>query len=455
MPSKADRERLWRLVGTEGTADQEHGGGVEVVSLFSMLLTTAADRGSVLPSAAVAAVAERYAYKASRLRVLYPQGDPFAGFTADGLEQLVKAGFLAINGDAYQSTNKVSYGTPLTVVPGKGRQRVQVTIDAPGAREMRDEIKTQQMNASSEAAKLRRDGPGMRPIDNAHVERLKESMREVGWIPTSHVLTANGGEWVIDGRHRLRAANALGVVAQEHDIKKINGEDITPAIALQLAKAANVQRAWTSADYKMWDQVYAEAGLTTDARENKRRWIRMLIEANPRRSDRDIAKEVGCSHVTVGTVRAQTPSVTSGQTSDHLSPTVTTVVTGSDGRDQVRPASKTGAPKSTTSTLQPTDGTAALGGPTPPSPPKPSPRRAEGSEPERVPEPVPDPGLPVEQGPAPVDDEPDEGPWHTVILQVTVAADANPFDVGKHLVDVLRLESGVIDVEYEVDESDG
>lgn len=403
-PGAAARRR--RLAG-----DGRNGGGVALVKLFATILQSALDHGGVTAEAVTGEIANRYQSDRNILRMNYGQDEPWPAFTVDGIEQLADRGLLDASGDRWVIGATFVPGKPLTVIPAAaGRRPITVTVEPSAARHRRDELVTQRMNAASEVSKLRPDGPGLRPVTRSLVEELKQSMEDVGWLRSSYVLTANGGQWIIDGRHRkVAAAEIDGIDPLEIDIPATEEE------ALRLARSANVQRPWTAAEYQAWDRVYQDAGLTGLARENRWKWIRLLIESDPTRSARSIADEVGgVNHHTVQSVKDELLSVTGGPSSAHQSQTVV----GRDGVQQVRQARRKAA-----AAPSPADVTAAFGPPKTPSPeraPDQVPARApdqdppaagsrspERAGPDRQPEPEP---VPV---PEPVKAEPvEETPIH-------------------------------------------
>jgi hypothetical protein len=335
------QRRLWRLIGTAGTSDTENGGGVEVVTLFRVILETALDEGAAGFDAILARIRNEYEYKTARLRQVYglhglltDGDDPFPAFVRDGLEQLTATHFLAEESPGvWRPTEKVVPGTLLAVVPETGRRRTSVMVEPAAIRELRNEAAVYRMNAGSEAAQLRPGAPGLRPLDEAHVRLIMQSMELEGrWLAHHPAIGDTEGRWIIDGRHRLEAARRLGI---EPVWNRIQVD--TPEQAVALAIAANKQRGWTTADYRRLDQKCEDAGLTARQRENKRAWVRYEIQQDQAsgkapRAAREIARLVGVSHMTVLAVRDEMEQVT-GQPASQ-SPNVV-------GRDGVERPGKT------------------------------------------------------------------------------------------------------------------
>lgn len=343
------QRRLWRLIGTDGTSDTENGGGVEVVTLFRVILETALDEGAVSLDPILAKARGEYEYKTARLRQVYKLHDlltngrdPFPAFVRDGFDQLVATHFLTEEApELWHATDKVIPGERLAVVPESGRRRVSVVIEPADIRELRNEAALYHMNAGSEAAQLRPGGPGLRPVNEKHVRLIMQSMELEGrWLAHHPAIGDTEGRWIIDGRHRLEAARRLGIEPVWNRIE-IDG----PEEAISLAIAANKQSGWTTEDYRRLDQKCEAAGLTARQRENRRAWVRHEIEKDAAtgqaRSAREIARVVGVDDSTVRKVRSEIEAVTGAGSIPHQSQTVV-------GRDGVaQPAKKTRRPKMT------------------------------------------------------------------------------------------------------------
>lgn len=71
-----------------------------------------------------------------------------------------------------------------------------------------------------------------RVINQSHVKKLSNRMKEIGWLPTSVVTINNGGD-VIDGQHRVKAAMAVGVPIRYKVSKGAGSEEMTLMNTLQ------------------------------------------------------------------------------------------------------------------------------------------------------------------------------------------------------------------------------
>lgn len=90
-----------------------------------------------------------------------------------------------------------------------------------------------------------------RPILDAHVQRLMQSMKAYGYLPSQpiHVVKRAGRLVIINGHHRFKAAMALGIA-----VFYLITEDVHDDVVA----AENVSKSWTVND---WCAMYAKRGI--------------------------------------------------------------------------------------------------------------------------------------------------------------------------------------------------
>lgn len=119
----------------------------------------------------------------------------------------------------------------------------------------------------------------MPPLSAEEYETLRRDITERGIVLVPVVKDQHGR--TLDGHHRMQIANEIGMTYRV-DVVQVRDDDE----ARSLARMYNIAR----------------RNLT---REQKRKLIADEISADPERSDRAIARLLGCDHKTVGSVRRE------------------------------------------------------------------------------------------------------------------------------------------------------
>jgi hypothetical protein len=131
---------------------------------------------------------------------------------------------------------------------------------------------------------IRTDG-GTQPragIDEEHVARLREALLAGATLPSLMVFYDGTDYWLADGFHRMRALRSNGAETLLCEVRQ-----------------------GTRRDAVLWSVGANQAHGLPRSRDDLRRAIERLLRDDEWRqwSDREIARRVGCSHATVGTVR--------------------------------------------------------------------------------------------------------------------------------------------------------
>lgn len=280
-------------------AGAEH--GLPLPALFAAVLDALQDHDGRTVADLVGLVATAMP-KRERLAELYGPADPFGDVVRDALDCLERQGIAARDGQgAWRTGEKFATGRPLRVVPGR---KVTVIVYAAEERDRRNLAEKRRMAVQGLAARLRPDGPGLRPLNEGHVESLAKSMREWGWLEHSTVVEDQHGR-ILAGRHRLEAAKRAGVDPPESRRVTTGSDDESLGYALD----SNLLRGWSAKERAGLDDELRVGGLTTETvAENlsnaaKRRLVEERLREDPARSDVLIAEGV-TTDKTVAEVRA-------------------------------------------------------------------------------------------------------------------------------------------------------
>lgn len=254
--NQADNARLDRLVG-DGNSEA----GIDLASLFRVILNQIQDSGDGIETAALTAPAQEAVSNHARVEHWYGEDKrgPWAALIGDALEQLQRRKLIEqTDGDLWHP--KFTPGKKLAIIPArKGRHgTVGLTLYSAAEREARGLAEKRRMEITSLAASLREDGPGLRPLAPEHVEALERSMRDYGYRKERPILVDQHGR-ILDGRHRIAAARRAGVTPEEKRVTVASDEE-----AVGFALLVNIERGWTKDERKRIDRVLQSAGLTVD-----------------------------------------------------------------------------------------------------------------------------------------------------------------------------------------------
>ena len=303
--NKQKKERRLRLFGG-GKTDRE-GGGMPLPSMVSQMLNHIQDNGPT-PIPDLVSMVENLHYKRERLEYIYHkghnlEGDAYVLFIDDLIGEMEEAGVVVRHGACLKLGPKFTLGSPLPLPDGMG-----ATIYAKPVRDVIGQASMHDLEIKSLAHDLLPERPGLRPINDSNVQRLADSMRAFGYMPEHPVLMDQHSR-VLSGRHRIKAAAAAGVqyVTRTIDV----ASDLE---ALAIAFTANEGSTFTRLERERIAKRLSAAGVSIDhigqviGRAGKRQLIEAKLLADPERSDRAIAKDIGVSHHTVATVRSELES---------------------------------------------------------------------------------------------------------------------------------------------------
>lgn len=210
-PTAPAQERIGRLTGRGRTDDR--GGGLPLTDLFGPILRTLLDEGLQPVDVLTAAVRGGFiGRKEDRLQYIYDQADPWSAVMDDALSQLESVGLVMADGARWELTGKFRPDKPLVVIRGaRGELAVKVTVASDATRAAR-EGETTAMYITELATELDPRRGGLRPLDMKRVGMLVESMRAFGFRkgPGYAIVKDQHGR-VLDGRHRIAAAEKLGI----------------------------------------------------------------------------------------------------------------------------------------------------------------------------------------------------------------------------------------------------
>jgi len=153
------------------------------------------------------------------------------------------------------------------------------------------------------------------------LHKTAEDIKARGLIhPVTTWVDKDGTEWLIDGRNRLDAMAAAGYSFKRHGQLIMSGDrkgqreperfKVVPPKGVEDRWALSYVRPYHGSDpYSYSDS--ANIKRRHLSKEDQKRIAAELVKADPARSDRSIAKEVGLSPTTVGAI--ETSSVQTGQ----------------------------------------------------------------------------------------------------------------------------------------------
>lgn len=211
------KERVSRLTGRGRTDDR--GGGLPLVDLFEPILRTLMNGPGAQPDRQleVLTAAVRSGFigrKEDRLQYMYRTSDPWPAIMADALEQAESVGLLVADGTGWKIGPKFAVDKPLTVIRASGgAPAIRITVASETARAAR-QGEALLMDVTSLATELDARRNGLRPVNRDRVAELVVSMHAVGYVKDSKIYKDQYGR-VLDGRHRLAAAEVAGITLSE------------------------------------------------------------------------------------------------------------------------------------------------------------------------------------------------------------------------------------------------
>lgn len=297
--SQAKTDRLYRLVG-----DGNSGGGLPLPPLFVSILERLLDQGPATETDLTTLVADRIR-KRERCARLYGGADPWGGLTRDALDQLADRDVVQQDGGYWRLGPAFKADEKLLIIGArKGKNEpTAVTVYSPDRRKTLAKAEVQQMEVISAAARLRPDGPGLRPVGVKRRQELADSMRAFGYLEAHPILVDQYGR-ILDGRHRKAAAEDAD---KDPKYRMVQVKDDYEALAV--VWTANETSSWTRSDRERIGRLLQADGTSVEAiarvltQADKRAEIEKELRADPQRTDRAIARQIGCSAQTVTAVR--------------------------------------------------------------------------------------------------------------------------------------------------------
>jgi hypothetical protein len=186
-------------------------------------------------------------------------------------------------------------GKRLVVIPrrpGRNENSIGVTVYPRDEREERDRLADTRMTATELVGKLRPEGPGIRPVSQDQVKRIRESL--AAGVPQIYPVLVDRHGHVLDGKHRLAADPGWRTATV-----RAAGDDVA---ALAVARAANMGQPLPPKVAILIDRVLGDS---RKVREVTRERIREALAEYPADSHNKIAGRVGVSHPTVNAVCAE------------------------------------------------------------------------------------------------------------------------------------------------------
>lgn len=301
---QASRGRLDRLAG-DGSSEV----GIDLTSLFRVILNQLQDRPAPVPKAVLIRATQDAISNHARVEHWYGQfsDNPWDALVSDALGQLEARQFaVSTDGTTWSTGPRFTTGRRLEIVPARSRknQSVGVIVYPEAERKARGEAEQRRMEVTSLTASLRESGPGLRPLTPEHVDALAQSMRDFGYRPEFPILV-DQHERILDGRHRKAAARKAGI-PEPLPTRKVTVASDEEAVGLAIL--VNVQRGWTQAERGRIDRILQAAGLTMEGfgralgTAAKRELVKAALLENPELSHRKIAERLGVSPTFVGNV---------------------------------------------------------------------------------------------------------------------------------------------------------
>jgi hypothetical protein len=285
--SREESERLDRLAGS----GKGWGGGLPLPLLFAAILNELLDKGAASTGHLTQITSSVLDFKTRQVMSTW---DTWDGFTADVLAQMEAKGVILHDNGMWSGGPALEPGVHIEIIPARSYQGRKyppdgVTVWEKAERERRSRAEHLEREATSLVGRFR-------PATPEHVAEIRQSEAQVGQLYP--VLVDQHGR-ILDGGHR-KAANPNW---REHRIT-VESEEMALAISL-----------WANSGKPLPPKVQARVteliGDLAGTSRIKRDRAEAALRADPSRSNRDIARQVGCSHNTVAEVRRDLES--SGQ----------------------------------------------------------------------------------------------------------------------------------------------
>jgi ParB-like chromosome segregation protein Spo0J len=277
--SREENERLDRLAGS----GKGWGGGLPLPLLLAAILNELLDNGAASTRHLTQIASSVLDFKTRQVMSTW---DTWEDFTADVLAQMEAKGVILHDEGMWSGGPALETGTYIEIIPARhyqGRKYPSdgVTVWEKAERERRSRAEHLEREATSLVGRFR-------PATPEHVAEIRQSETQVGQLYP--VLVDQHGR-ILDGGHR-KAANPNW---REHKIT-VESEEMALTISL-----------WANSGKPLPPKVQARVteliGELAGTSRIKRDRAAAALRADPSRSNRDIARQVGCSPQTVAEVR--------------------------------------------------------------------------------------------------------------------------------------------------------
>jgi hypothetical protein len=279
--SQEENARLDRLAGS----GKGWGGGLPLPLLFAAILNELLDNETASQERLTEIAADVLAFKSNQVMSVWPSWE---AFTADVLAQMASKDIVQGAGGMWYRGEALIPGSYIEVIPARAWQGHKyphdgVTVWEKDEREFRSRAAHSEREATSLVGNFRPAAPD-------HVSEIRQSVEQVGRLYP--VLVDQHGR-ILDGGHR-KAADPNWPERR----MTVRSEQEALAIGLWANRGQPLTR-------KQQARVTELIGELAGTSQLKRERAKDALVADPSRSNRDIAREIGCSHNTVNEVRQE------------------------------------------------------------------------------------------------------------------------------------------------------
>jgi len=230
----------------------------------------------------------------------------YSGLIEDALALLEVREYVVREQDAWKVGPKFKAGETLLVWPARRNKSDAVSFRAWDQleREVISWVEGQAGAVHALAYDLRPDGPGLRPLDEQRVGYLAERIQAEGYDSRYPIWIDDETGYILSGRHRREACRRLGIEPKTITVHAEDDRD-----RLRIALRENDVLAWGERDLIQLARRLGVARRTLSALQERlsRKAVRESIDsqlmANPRDSDRAIARRLGVDDKTVASRR--------------------------------------------------------------------------------------------------------------------------------------------------------